>query len=294
MLQELQDAPCMLWSTASCGPIIGWSGGLHRAALDGLTPSVSPGPGLPCERSWWGAWLSGRRFSVCRWQYLESSRGGCSDHVCLRKVVISRPTPHLAFSALSSAMSPPASLCLASSSSLFWIKALISLTFSNATFVQCSKASGLTVAPPYFAIWHNSPCLFMVRMTSPCLTCSSAKFASTKNISSSKYEKVTQSGWCKMDNGIGSRSRTLRIVAFSPSTTTSGLRKCCNAAMTAMHDASISPPSWSMICTSARRAKHFEPAMMQSDSVSSALERRMAFSSMRERMTSASVGLAPS
>lgn len=59
-----------------------------------------------------------------------------------------------------------------------------------------------------------------------------------------------------------------------------------------MQDASMSPPSWSMMCTSARRAKHFKPAMIHSDSVSRALERRMAFSSMRERMTSASVGLA--
>ena len=95
-----------------------------------------------------------------------------------------------------------------------------------------------------------------------------------------------------MDKGIGSRSRTLRIVAWSPSTWTSGRRKCCSAAMTAMQDASMSPPSWSMMCTSARRAKHFKPAMIHSDSVSRALERRMAFSSIRERMTSASVGLA--
>jgi hypothetical protein len=61
--------------------------------------------------------------------------------------------------------------------------------------------------------------------------------------------------------------------------------------MTAIHEASISPPSWSMMCTSARRAKHLTPAIMHRDSVSRAFERRMAFSSIRDRITSASVGL---
>lgn len=45
------------------------------------------------------------------------------------------------------------------------------------------------------------------------------------------------------------------------------------------------------MCTSALRAKHFKPAMMQRLSVSRALERRIAFSRIRERITSASVGL---
>ena len=42
---------------------------------------------------------------------------------------------------------------------------------------------------------------------------------------------------------MGSRSRTLRMMAFSPSTWTSGRLKCCSAAITAIHEASIRPPS---------------------------------------------------
>lgn len=59
---------------------------------------------------------------------------------------------HLAFSALSSAMRPPASLLFASSSSFCWMNLLCSWTFTRAILVHCSSASGSTVAPPYLAI----------------------------------------------------------------------------------------------------------------------------------------------
>ena len=90
----------------------------------------------------------------------------------------------------------------------------------------------------------SSPCRFMVITTCPSRTCSSARVASRSAISPpSKYETVIQSGWWSIDNGTGSRSRELKTVTVSPSTATSGFRKCCNAAISAIQDASMRLPS---------------------------------------------------
>lgn len=81
------------------------------------------------------------------------------------------------------------------------------------------------------------------------------------------------------------------MVTLSPATETSGRRKCRNAATMAIHEASINPPSASKTCTSARIDQHLAPAIMHNDSVSIALDLRMAFSRIREITTSCSVGL---
>jgi hypothetical protein len=80
-------------------------------------------------------------------------------------------------------------------------------------------------------------------------------------------------------------------VTSSPSIDKSGLRKCCSAAIIEIQLASTRPPSQSRTCTSARTDQHFAPATMQRDSVSIALDRRMAFSRIRDNMTSCSVWL---
>src|SRR6266511_3943733 len=58
--------------------------------------------------------------------------------------------------------------------------------------------------------------------------------------------------------------------------------------MTAMQLASTKPPSKSSTWTSARTLQHFCPAIIQSDSVSIALDRRIDFSRIRDRITSCS------
>lgn len=72
---------------------------------------------------------------------------------------------------------------------------------------------------------------------------------------------------------------------------TSGRRKCCRAVINAMHEASIRLPSWLRMWISARREKHFEPAIMHSDSVSSAELRRTVFSRIRDNIISSWFGL---
>lgn len=94
-----------------------------------------------------------------------------------------------------------------------------------------------------------------------------------------------------MLNGTGTRSAIVYIVTSSPSTETSGRRKWRSAARIAMHDASTKPPSASNTWTSALTDQHLAPEMMHSDSVSIALDRRMAFSRMRDRSNSCSVCL---
>lgn len=60
--------------------------------------------------------------------------------------------PHLAFSALNSAMSPPRSLFFSSFSSSALTSLSIILTFSRAKLLHVNKLKPSTGAPPYFAI----------------------------------------------------------------------------------------------------------------------------------------------
>lgn len=92
-------------------------------------------------------------------------------------------------------------------------------------------------------------------------------------------------------SGTGTLSAMVYIVTSSPSTDASGRRKCLNAALMAIHEASMRPPSASRTWTSALTDQHLAPAIMQRDSVSMELDRRMAFSRIRERIISDSVCL---
>jgi hypothetical protein len=71
--------------------------------------------------------------------------------------LLNRSTFYLAFSALSSAISPPLSLFLASSSNLFDTNADSSLTLTSAKLEQCKRSLASMALPPNFAIWHISP-----------------------------------------------------------------------------------------------------------------------------------------
>ena len=163
------------------------------------------------------------------------------------------------------------------------------MAYESAWFAHLIRMTASIAVPPAFEIWHTSPCLFVI---SPSLNCSSCSVASIRTISPPwKKERVTQIGWWSIDSGTGTRSVRVCMVTFSPSTETSGRRKCAKAATTAIQLASTRAPSWSRKCTSARTLQHFWPATMQRDSWSIALDRRIAFSIRRVRRTSCSVDL---
>lgn len=86
----------------------------------------------------------------------------------------------LTLSALNSAIKPPTSLLFSSCSNAFCTNPCNPLTFSAATLVQFNSVTGSTASPPYFAIWHTSPCLFMLTTTLPSATASSARSASSR------------------------------------------------------------------------------------------------------------------
>lgn len=94
----------------------------------------------------------------CAWSVAVRSLRSCAVAILCHRVFRVNfffcPTSfhQRSFSALNSAIRPPASRLLASSSSFCWINLLSSLTFCNATLVQFNSATGSTVTPPYFAI----------------------------------------------------------------------------------------------------------------------------------------------